>query len=200
MEVANLILEYVKVVFSAPVIGGLLFISFIFYFKANLRNLIDRVAGITLPGGGGISMSQMESVAKVQEAVQNSPPNPTSSNELSHIVLSQKDQKIVKEVFDAERARSALWEYRYLNLFLVRTTQEVLDWLIAVKAPPTIMLANDWWQHAIPDPNERGAIFQALRSHNLIDVQNDQIIVTPKGREYATWRGELPKRPVSDHN
>jgi hypothetical protein len=197
MEVANLILEYIKALLSAPAIFGLAFISFIFCFKSNLKQLIDRIASITLPGGGEISMSQMERVAKAQEATLNPPPDLSASNELSKITLSASDQKIIKEVFEAERARSALWEYRYLNLFLVRATQDVLDWLIALKTPPTIMFANDWWQPMVPDPNERRAIFEALRMHSLIDVQNNQIIVTPKGKEYAQWRGELPRRSAA---
>ncbi len=83
-------------------------------------------------------------------------------------------------------------QYRYLNLFLARGTQHVLDWFAASNPRATASLFNAVWLPIIPNPNERVAILTALQAHHLITIENDLVLVTPKGREYLQWRGPLP--------
>ncbi len=53
------------------------------------------------------------------------------------------------------------------------------------------------WLPLIPSANELGAIINALQAHHLIQVNDGVIQVTPKGKEYQQWRGELPKPPLT---
>ena len=55
------------------------------------------------------------------------------------------------------------------------------------------MLFDTVWMPAIPSPEERNAIINALQAHYLIQIENGLIEVSPKGREYIEWRGELPE-------
>ena len=83
----------------------------------------------------------------------------------------------------------------YLNHFLVNTTQRVLDWLISTKIstniPVSYSLYDSMWLPIIPDPEQRQIIINVLKNHYLVSTDNGLITVTPKGIEYAEWRGEL---------
>lgn len=97
----------------------------------------------------------------------------------------------VKEIFLAERARAYLWEYKYLNYYLVRSTQVVLDWLVKQPQRITFSYFDSYWNTLLPDPRERIAIIQALENHHLISIEKELITVTEKGKEYHSWRGPL---------
>ena len=102
--------------------------------------------------------------------------------------------KKVAELFQAERARAYLWEYRYLNYFLAYGTQKVLDWLACLPTRTSCDLFDTFWLPYIPSAEERRAIITALQAHHLIMIQDNLIEVTPKGREYIQWRGALPEK------
>jgi hypothetical protein len=107
--------------------------------------------------------------------------------------LDQKQLEEVRALFDAERARAYLWEYRYLNYFLALQTQHVLDWLASLPSRTSVMLLDTVWLPAIPSVEERRAIIDALQAHYLVQIENGLIEVSPKGREYIEWRGPLPE-------
>ena len=76
----------------------------------------------------------------------------------------------------------------------MRRTQVVLDWLIGLPQSTTYAHYDSFWLPIIPSANEKQAIINALQMHHLVmhDVTSNMITVTPKGREYQEWRGELP--------
>jgi len=53
---------------------------------------------------------------------------------------------------------------------------------------------DTYWTPLIVSAEERDAIMTALQAHHLIQIKEDLIEVTPKGREYISWRGPLPKK------
>ena len=85
-----------------------------------------------------------------------------------------------------------MWEYRYLNYYLVPATQRVLEWLASLNTRTSYSFFDTLWMPAIPSAEERRAIINALETHHLIQFQGELIEVTPKGREYIQWRGPLP--------
>lgn len=194
MEVAKLVLEFLKIVLSPQVVAGVVALVFFWKFRDNLRALIDRIARIRFPGGE-VSTSQAERATEVHpdsEAKLPIPPDekvplPATWN------LTPEQVKQLRELFQAERANAYLWEYRYLNYFLVPHTQIVLDWLASSKDRPTSSLYDTIWSPAIPKAEERRAVIDALESHHLVSLQGALIEVTPKGREYNQWRGPLSR-------
>jgi hypothetical protein len=190
-EFFKLLLEYVKVFLSPAVVIGIVVLVFVDKFKKQTGSLIDRINQIKFPGGGEIATSQREATQKALPSNTETPPKSVGEPQLpQNISLTPEQQKQVREVFEAERARAALWEYRYLNFFLARISQEFLDWLAKLPQPPTVELADAFWQ-AVP-VDERRAVLEAVRSHYLVDTSTGQIVVTPKGKEYLQWRGPLP--------
>jgi len=84
------------------------------------------------------------------------------------VTLSADQQQRLTELIQAERSRAALWEYRYLNCFLVPATQRVLDWLAGLNQRTSVSMFDSLWSAVIPNPQERVAIIAALENHHLI--------------------------------
>ena len=60
MEIAKLVLEYVKAVLSPQVVAGVAALIFLGSLKEDIRGLLRRIAKIRLPGGSELSTSQVE--------------------------------------------------------------------------------------------------------------------------------------------
>jgi hypothetical protein len=190
---AQLVLEYLKVLFSAPVLAAVVAFTVICVFREDIKALLLRFAKIRLPGGTEVSISQ---AAKLEESPDKPLPKPPPSDSAALSLPSDLDKKQIEEVrqlLDAERARAYLWEYRYLNYFLAFHTQQVLDWFASLPNRTSMSLYDSVWLPLIPSAEERRAIITALQAHYLILVQNELVEVTPKGREYIAWRGPLPQ-------
>src|SRR5207249_2538621 len=155
----------------------------------DLKAMLLRIAKIRFPGGTEISTSQSENQEKEAAEKQKPPPTPQTGLPALPVELMPQQRAAVEEIIRAERATTYLWEYRYLNYFLVYHTQQVLDWLASLQQPITLRYFDSFWLPLIPSANERNAVITALQAHHLIQVTNDLIQVTPKGREYQQWRG-----------
>jgi hypothetical protein len=194
MEIAKLVLEYLKVLLSAPVILSLVAILFILLFREDIKALILRIAKIKLPGGTEVSTPQSNQLA-VEE--QKPVPQPSVDDQVPvsglPTDLTQQQRTSIEQLIRSHIATAYIWEYRYLNYFLARGTQHVLDWLIGLSQPTTYAHFESVWIPIIPSANERQAIITALQAHHLIQQERSGlIVVTPKGREYQEWRGTLP--------
>ncbi|MEP5765543.1 MAG: hypothetical protein ABJ308_13170 [Halieaceae bacterium] len=193
MGIAEIVLEYLKVFLTAPVLFSIVALVFLSLFLSEIRSLINRIAKIKIPGGGEVSTPQSNSIKDEDEkpipqvgeqTVTGLPPG-----------LTPTQSQAVEQLVRSHIATSYLWEYRYLNHFLQRGTQEALDWLIGLPHPTTYAHYDSFWLPLIPPANERHAIISALQMHHLIVHEgNDVITVTPKGLEYQEWRGVLPAR------
>jgi len=160
-------------------------------FVTEIRALIDRIAEIKLPGGGGLRTPQSRSI----EEGENRPVPKVDDQAIDGLPadLSPDHSRSVEQLVRPHIANSHLWEYRYLNHFLQRGTQETLDWLIGLPQPTTYAHYDSFWLPLIQSANERQAIIAALQMHHLIAHDaTDVISITPKGREYQEWRGVLP--------
>ena len=194
---AELILEYLKVLLTGPVLFSLVAVLFIAIFREDLKALMLRVAKIKLPWGAEVSTSQSDQLA-VEEV--RPAPQPSGTNQVALVGLpsdlTPQQRSAVEQLIRAHVATAYLWEYRYLNYFLVRGTQAVLDWLIGLPQATTYAHFDTVWLPIIPSASERLAIISALEAHHLIiNEASGLIVVTDKGREYQGWRGTLPALP-----
>ena len=188
MKTLNIILDIIKVLTTSQIIYGAIVLTFLFLFKDTIRGLIGRIAKIKIPGGGELSTPQS---LRASEGTPNEDEINIHSEDLPPLKLELTPEQVkeIDEIFNAERAKAALWEYRYLNYFLVLRTQRVLDWLSSLNVRTTISMFDSFWMPIIPETSERKAIITALQSHHLIMLTNELIEVTPKGKEYIQWRG-----------
>jgi hypothetical protein len=188
--------EYLKVILGAPVTVVAAVLTFLIMFRCDVKALMARIAKVKFPGGE--IETQLER-AKEGLPPQGDVPQPIAREgaKIDAAPAQSNADKAQRDAISAERANAALWEYRYLNYFLARHTQEVLDWFADSPKRITLSLFNTWWLPRIPDPNERSAILGALIAHHLIAVTDGLVEVTPKGREYRQWRGPLPNTTPS---
>jgi hypothetical protein len=177
-----LILELLKVAFSVQMIAGILIVLFVFRYNDEFKSLLNRIS--KLPGGVELTTQQADKV-KTEKQINDK----VSSEPQSLAPAISTTDETFKKLFEAERARAYFWEYSYLNYFLVQTTQRALDYFNSLTAPITVGLYDSLFTPTIPESVERQAIISALQRHHLINIENDLITVTPKGREYIQWRG-----------
>jgi len=195
MNKAQLVLEYLKTILSPQIIAGVVVAVLVLIFKNDIRALIARIAKIRLPGGSEFTTTQLERSSETSEKAKDEQLKPTTDSvDLpANLSLKPEQVEIVSNFFKAERANAALWEYRYLNYFLVLSTQRVLDWLASLESGTSLSLFSNFWLPLIPNPNERSAILGALAAHYLIKATGEYIEISPKGREYVQRRGPLPQ-------
>jgi hypothetical protein len=199
MEVAKLVLEYIRVILSPQMIVGAIGLSFFCLFKSQIGSLLSRIATIRW-GSAEVSAPQPPADTSSRSEVgtptvirrdQEALAIPADAN------LSPDEKQRLEQTFLAERARAHLWEYRYLNYFLVQNTQRVLDWLASLPTAPTFTMYDAWWQSAIPSADQRRTMINVLESHNLVQYNGELVEVTPKGREYIQWRGPVSPVPTA---
>ena len=193
MEVANMVLDYLKVILTWPVLSNSVALVFILLFREDLKALILRIAKIKLPGGTEIDTPQS---ARLPAEDKKAPPQASAQTVVvsgipSDLSTQQRDE--VEALLRSHVANSYLWEFRYLNLFLARSTQVVLDCLIRFPNSTSYELYDSYFLPLITSANERQAIITALQAHHLIHQDSSGLIsVSSKGKEYQQWRGELP--------
>lgn len=183
----KLLLEYLKVLLSWPVVVGVGATVGTLWFKAELRALINRIASLEFPGGKLVTQqAKMDEEAAV-DAVPPVSATDTAPPALQNLQLTPQDQAVVRDAFAAERTAARMWEYRFLNYFFAPATQHVLDWLIGLNQATTEDAYDAFWMNRIPQGAERQAILHALQKHLCIQVDGPAIRVSDKGREYAAW-------------
>lgn len=198
MTVALLVLEYVRVLCSGPVVSVIAVLIFLVMFREDVKALMLRVASIRLPGGAEFHASQSAQQEREARAAARPVPDPEPEPQpLNFNGLTAQQREEIENIIRGERANAYLWEYRYLNFFLVYRTQQVLDWLASVPQPVSIQLYSSYWLPSIPSAEERAVIITALAAHSLLQVRGEAVEVTAKGREYLAWRGPLPPLPTA---
>jgi hypothetical protein len=189
---AMLVLEYAKVFLSVQMVAGTAAVLFGAAFKDDIKSLIRRIASIKFPGGGELSTSQVEKSAEAAADERPEPQSVPEPNLPSNISLTPQEQDELRQIIHSERVNAFIWEYKYLNHYLAPSTQRVLDWFATLPDKISQRLFDNLWTPCIASAQERAAILLALQSHYLIDVSNDLIGITPKGKEYLQFRGPLP--------
>lgn len=201
----QILLEYVKVILAFPVTTLICFLTFILLYRADVSRLLSRIAKMSFSGASVEMTSQRQLSKSDDDENAETAPEPTSSDieavsKLTDFItefdgIDNGLKAKIETLLLSERTNSYLWEYRYLNRFLVYNSQRVLDWLIERDKPATERLYDSVWMQAIPEPNERRAILNALKTHHIIftDDTSGIVTVTPKGVEYAEFRGEIPE-------
>lgn len=178
MDIARLVLEYVRAILSPQMIAGLVVVALLVLFTSDLKRLLARVAKLRFPGGSEVTLQIERSLTEraglnVHDpaAAPALPENPT------------RDQ--VDNTIGAYQAVARMWEFRYLGYFLAHDTQWALDWIAGASGATVGVLDL---LYAAP---ERDAILDALRKHGLIEQRGDSLKVSDKGRGYITFRGPL---------
>jgi hypothetical protein len=186
-------INILKIVLSWPMVILTLGVLSICKFKNALSAWLKN---LSLHGEykGATFSAQSQSVTEVSgetekqniETIKNNLPTEADNN----------NPELLKEEVKNWRARSYLWEYRYLNYYLVPRTQYTLDYFYDLKKPLSFAYYDAMTIPLIPDPKERAAMIGALISHHLLIDTSGLLTISEKGREYVEWRGKMLKSPT----
>lgn len=109
-------------------------------------------------------------------------------NKLSQETSSQDEQiKNKDQLIEYLAVRSELYEFMYLNLYLVQNTKLVLLWFNV--QPFTKDFFNLSFQNTIPNPMEKEAIFNALLNNQLTKAAAGNFKITEKGFRFLKFIG-----------
>jgi hypothetical protein len=184
---AQVALEFLRIVTAWPVVAGILVVVFFFTFKSGVASILQRFAGLRFPGGVEVTLSQAQST-EVEQAVR----KVEAESRADARIAEADSMKSVTANLDSERTRATLWEFRYLNYYLVPITQWVLEQVAAQSASMNLSTYDAWLLPIVQDARERSAILAALTNHHLLSMSGDSLItITDKGRAYLSWRGKL---------
>lgn len=194
----SLVLEYLKVILTWPVAFLIVALTVIRVFREPIAFWLERLridyGGATLSSSQQISTGTEQNIQELE--IQDQPLDQAGPAKQVTPVNKTDESELVQQW----RANAYLWEYRYLNRYLVFHTQQFLDWLYDLNKPIALGVANSFWMLKIPLPEERQAVLNALRQHHLVELTGDQISVTEKGREYVTTRGKVaPAFPITQN-
>jgi hypothetical protein len=193
LAIAELVLEYLKVFISFPVATVVSVLAVLIMFKESVATLLTNISKAKLPGG--IELQMTKNLSSDQSHKEGSVPK-GSIEKIEGIPegLDEGQKSEVESLLKRHIANTTLWEYRCLNFYFVRYTQLVLDWFIS-NQPTTVTDFDSVWMQIIPDLNERSAIIDCLKNHQLIQLDELTRVITVelKGKDYQQWRGPLPK-------
>lgn len=91
--------------------------------------------------------------------------------------ITGERQELLKHLEQVE-IKALLWEFQYLNLFLVPTSKSILKWIDMLS--PSIDLFNQFW--ALISEKQREIIIGVLYANELITWQNKILTTTTKGK------------------
>ena len=83
--------------------------------RREIRDLASRIVRVKFPGGELQARQQAEAGAPMGNAGVNPPPPPLPDG----LQISDQQRTAIVQVIQSQTAAARLWEYRYLNHFLV---------------------------------------------------------------------------------
>ncbi len=196
MTVPQYVLELLRVLLQWPPVVAVLVAVLLKTFKNDIRELLKRRVRLRR-GDTEIDVQPQETLPSVE----NPPSLPEPAGASTHLVpegihLTPEAATAVENVIRSQQAEARTWEFRFLNAFLVRHTQEILDWFVNAPQPVTIGSFEATWVERVSPATERQAVLSALENYDLIRRNGDFFNVTQKARDYIAWRGALtPPQP-----
>lgn len=191
METSEIVLEYFKLFLSWPASAVAITIIVIWNFKDSIStwliNLKIEYKDATLSSQKHLNTLDRDSDEFKKDVIIQ------KEAKSDHINLPESTEG-KNDLIVQWRASAYLWEYRYLNYYLVKHTHEVLDWFYGLKEPIAYFVFDTAFRIQIPAPSERSAVISALEQHYLIEKSNEHFSITPKGKEYIENMGNAEKR------
>jgi hypothetical protein len=172
-------------------------------FGRSIRSLLDKggSAQVEIPGAKVSLSSQLErsreqsSEHPAKELLPASAPGSEVEPRASAAGVSSAERPSDEHMRELEaslklaRDQARMWQFVFLNNYLVFHTHQVLDWLASFGGAVERSLLETAWLAQIPDPQERAAVVNALVTSGLATTEGPGVRVTDMGRDFLAWRG-----------
>ncbi|MCX5638694.1 MAG: hypothetical protein NTX52_13540 [Planctomycetota bacterium] len=198
MECHLVILEYLKVVLTWPVLGSSAFVLVIWWLRNPLDFLLRNIS-IRMPSGMQIQAQQPQSKASHDtEKPGTITLDPQQQQELTKFVqelqqelkLSSDQQTILRDEIQKAWSAARFWELMYLDRYLVIHTKLLLSMMHKGGGQTTReYIVACWPSFNWGDEREREAVLNALQTSGLIEQIGNILKVTDKGRAFLAFIG-----------
>ena len=147
-----MVLEFLKLIFAWPLCTVSIVVFLSLFFREPITNWLTRLK--IEYGGATLSSQQPTESDSTQRLPSSSTPKADPGDEFTK-GLEKMDADQLKRQVIQWRANTYVWEYQYLNRFLVYNSRRVLGWLYDLNQPVNIEYADSFWRPQISARNER---------------------------------------------
>ena len=221
MSINQIILEYLRIVISWPLLIFILGAIFLFKFSNSIKTLLEN---LHILKAGPFEFSQQSKKKRQGKKIEGIKKDEIASikeesDELKKNVeiISREKQKITKESKQKERVikellktmnkfvtiltrstnaivslakRAELYEFAYLNLYLVYNSKLALLWFYKVSfTKENFINSFPLPPQIINQTAEKEAIFNALLANGLIEQDGILFRITEKGKRFLKYLG-----------
>ncbi len=200
----DVLLTLAATIFTWPVAATILGLVFFVRFHSAIDHII-RHGRLRLPGGAEIQAQAPQLDEKGEQARVEDGSITLSSDQQKQLqefirTIAQKQQLTTAEKENAERLyqqalqATAYWEFRFLDVFFVPTTKNVLFWLSKSQGTPRQDF-HSAWTPLITDASQREVTIGVLRDAEVIEDKAGILRVTQKGYSFLQFTGYIPYPP-----
>jgi len=184
MNINQIILEYLSILLSWPLLVFILGIVFLFKFSNSIKTFLENLRSLK---AGPFEFSQQqkppeEIEKKIEDKLEES--GITLEKEDKEFQISQQ-QEVIR--YWVERAK--LYEFLYLNLYLVPNSKTALLWFINPSTKDNFIYSFILPPQIVNQKEEKEAIFNALLSNGLIEQDGILFKISEKGKRFLKFLG-----------
>jgi len=201
MNINQIILEYLRIVLSWPPLVFILAIVFLFKFSNSIKTFLENLRSLK---AGPFEFSQQqkppqEIEKKVEEKLEESgiTLNKEQLKQIEETFETLSKEKEDKEVRISQQQevirywveRAELYEFLYLNLYLVYNSKAALLWFINPSTKDNFIYSFFLPPQIVNQIAEKEAIFNALLSSGLIEQDGLLFKISGKGKRFLKFLG-----------
>jgi len=201
MGINQIILEYLRIILSWPLLIFILLIIFLFKFANSIKVFLEN---LRLLKAGPFEFSQQqeppeEIEKKIEDKLEESGITLTKE-QLKQIeetleTLSREKENKESQIFKQQEVirywaeRAELYEFLYLNLYLVYNSKLALRWFINPSTKDNFIYSFPLPPQIVNQITEKEAIFNALLSNGLIEQDGLVFKISEKGKRFLKFLG-----------
>lgn len=166
-------IDLLRLLLGWPVVIGLLLVGFAIWFRDEIGAFLANVGAIK---------TRWAEIQMQQPAPPEGEPLPTTED--GDAQATDEDNR---EVIRALQRAVYFWFNRYLSVYLVPHTKQVLLWLSDQTTPIQSVAVWAEWGKVIQSPAEQQAVLTALLENGLVEWTRGMLRITENGRRFVKF-------------
>ena len=188
MNIINIIFEFIKNIFTWPIITFVLVTILLIKYHEAISKFICNIKSLK---GPGVEITQEQKIEIKNEPQIEKVEIDRLTTELNQVRSNnaEKEQFIEEARLLIPQLASGFqfYKFEYLNLFYVANTKNILEWFNNVSVTTKDQYQFAWYIY-IKDIKQLKIIIEVLILHNMLQVlDNDRIAITDEGRQFVSY-------------
>lgn len=187
MDLVNIILDFIKTIFSWPIVILILVLIFLLKYYESISDFIKNIK--TAKGPGFEITQKQENEGKKEPIVEKSEVDKLTS-ELNQIRVSsgEKDKLIneAKIIIPQLANGMQFYKFEYLDLFYVTITKNILDWFNTINQATKEVYKLSWFS-IVKNEEQIETIISVLLAQNMLEDLGNSIRITDEGRRFLIY-------------